>query len=95
MTSHMSVWTRGWRATLLALSLAATAEAAPGENAYYAHVVFDNSQQPGAYWYSDAVAVAPSSLERSEGRIPVDSSVFHSPPNALRLAWTSREGGGW
>jgi exo beta-1,2-glucooligosaccharide sophorohydrolase (non-reducing end) len=91
----MTVWIRRCRALLLALCLAATVQAAPGQNGYYAHVVFDNSQQPGAYWYSDAVAVAPSLLERSAGRIPVDSSVFHSPPNALRLAWTSQPGGGW
>jgi hypothetical protein len=83
-----------WRLGLAALLLASGARA-QSDHDYYRHVVFDNSQQPEAYWYSDAVAVGPSSLERTDGRIPVDSIVFHSPPNALRLAWVSRPGGGW
>ncbi|MGP8034762.1 MAG: glucoamylase family protein [Steroidobacteraceae bacterium] len=72
-----------------------SAARADTDHDYFRHVVFDNSQQPGAYWYSDAIAVAPSSLERSDDHIPVDSTVFHSPPNALRLSWLSRAGGGW
>jgi hypothetical protein len=86
--------TRRWRAALAALLLAAAARAETGYD-YFRHVVFDNSQQPGGYWYSDAVSVAPSLLERSGDRIPVDSTIFHSPPNALRLTWLSRAGGAW
>ena len=79
----------------LATALLAAAAHAAGDHDYYRHVVFDNSQQTGGYWFSKAAAVVPSSLERQDERIPVDSSVFHSPPNALRLAWVSRAGGGW
>ena len=86
-----------WRVTLAALLLPAAALAGTDHD-YFRHVVFDNSQQPDAYWYSHAVAVPPSSLERSgdrADRVPVDSTGFHSPPNALRLAWLSAAGGGW
>ncbi|MGH8265924.1 MAG: glucoamylase family protein, partial [Steroidobacteraceae bacterium] len=86
--------TRGWPVALAALLLASAA-LADTEHDYFRHVVFDNSQQPGAYWYSNAVAVAPSLLERSGDRVPVDTTVFHSPPNALRLTWLSLAGGGW
>jgi hypothetical protein len=88
------------RAAFTALLLLSSAGEAPAGAAsagqdYYRHVVFDNSQQADSYWYSDAVAVAPSSLEHASRRIPVDTTVFHSPPNALRLTWVSRAGGGW
>jgi len=86
---------RACTATLGALFFMSTANAATAGQDYYSHVVFDNSQQPDAYWYSDAVAVAPSSLAQAGRRIPVDTAIFHSPPNALRLAWVSRAGGGW
>src|SRR5579863_1225340 len=89
--------TRRWLVTFAALLLAPAA-GADTDHDYFRHVIFDNSQQPGAYWYSHAVAVPPSSLERSGergDRVPVDSALFHSPPNALRLAWVSHAGGGW
>jgi hypothetical protein len=86
---------RAPRAALTALLLLASAGEATAGQDYYRHVVFDNSQQADSYWYSDAVAVAPSSLEHAARRIPVDTTVFHSPPNALRLTWVSRAGGGW
>jgi hypothetical protein len=89
--------TRRWLVTFAALLLAPAARA-DTDHDYFRHVIFDNSQQPGAYWYSHAVAVPPSSLERSGergDRVPVDSALFHSPPNALRLAWVSHAGGGW
>ena len=62
---------------------------------YYRHVIFDNSQQADAYWYSTASATAPSTLEQKDWHLPVDTKVFLSPPNALRLAWQSKPGGGW
>jgi hypothetical protein len=59
------------------------------------HVIFDNSQQTDGYWYSTASATSPSRLEHQQQRLPVESRFFHSPPNALRLTWQSRLGGGW
>jgi len=71
------------------------AQALQGQTAYYRHAVFDNSQQADFYWNSFAQAVAPSTLEGKDWRLPVDTSVFLSPPNALRLHWQSNPGGGW
>ncbi len=62
---------------------------------YYRHVVFDNSQNSSYDWYSTAQAVAPSELEQKDARLPVESRIFLTPPNALRLQWQSKQGGGW
>ena len=66
----------------------------PSPSEYYNHVFFDNSAQTGTYWYSSASAGAPSTLEQQDYHLPVETSTFHSPPNALRLAWQSKAGGG-
>lgn len=62
---------------------------------YDRHVVFDNARAPGPYHFSRASQIAPSAFEIVAGAIPVDTQVFHSPPNSLRLKWTSRYGGDW
>ena len=65
------------------------------QTAYYRHVIFDNSQRAGYNWNSSAQAVAPSTLEQQDWHLPVESMIFLSPPNALRLAWLSAPNGGW
>jgi len=62
---------------------------------YYRHVYFDNSLTPDAYFYSSASASAPSDLEQRNYKLPVETKIFLTPPNALRIAWQSRAGGGW
>jgi exo beta-1,2-glucooligosaccharide sophorohydrolase (non-reducing end) len=62
---------------------------------YLNHVLFDNSLTADNDFYSDAQAVFPSTIQAVEGRIPVDTKVFLSPPNALRLQWRSMPGGSW
>jgi exo beta-1,2-glucooligosaccharide sophorohydrolase (non-reducing end) len=62
---------------------------------YYRHTFFDNSNTADAYFYSVGKAVEPSALELNDGKAPVDSLVFLTPPNALRLAWQSKPGGSW
>jgi exo beta-1,2-glucooligosaccharide sophorohydrolase (non-reducing end) len=62
---------------------------------YYRHVFFDNSLTPDAYFYSAGKATAPSLLALVDGKLPVETGTFFTPPNALRLEWTSRPGGGW
>lgn len=79
---------------LLVLSLVSPS-ALRAQTAYYRHAVFDNSLQPDYYWSSTAQATAPSTLEGKNWRLPVDTSHFLSPPNALRLHWQSQPGGGW
>ena len=65
------------------------------DSSYYRHVVFDNSQNSSYDWYSTAQAVAPSVLEQKDARLPVESRIFLTPPNAIRLQWQSQPGGGW
>jgi exo beta-1,2-glucooligosaccharide sophorohydrolase (non-reducing end) len=74
------------------LPLVARASAAPD---YYNHVVFDNSVTSDYYYYSGGRSVFPSTLQLQSGQIPVDTKVFYTPPNALRLQWLSVEGGSW
>ncbi len=62
---------------------------------YDRHVLFDNSASDGGYRSSNGWRIAPSALELAEGTVPVETKHFVSPPNALRLAWTSAPGGAW
>lgn len=68
---------------------------AQGPSAYYRHVVFDNSLTSDSYYYSRGQASGQSYLEQQNGRLPVETSTFLTPPNAIRLQWQSAPGGGW
>jgi hypothetical protein len=71
------------------------ASVARGDTEYYRHVLFDNSLESDAYYYSEGKASAPSTLELDGNKLPVSHAVFFTPPNALRLRWRSVAGGGW
>jgi exo beta-1,2-glucooligosaccharide sophorohydrolase (non-reducing end) len=60
-----------------------------------AHVFFETSAADRSYFFSEATVVAPSALEVIEGKVPVESRRFYSPPNCLRLKWSSGAGGDW
>ena len=62
---------------------------------YDQHVLFANAPADGGYSRCEASVIAPSTLELVDGRFPVDSGHFVSPPNALRLHWKSAPGGDW
>lgn len=62
---------------------------------YDRHVIYDNSPAPGGYFNTETYVVAPSGLERVDTRLPTTTERFVSPPNALRLSWTSASGGDW
>ncbi len=62
---------------------------------YYRHSVFDNSLTADYYFYSRGQVSPPSLLQLDHGKLPVESKLVLSPPNALRLAWTSAPGVGW
>src|SRR5580700_4634166 len=62
---------------------------------YYRHVFFDNSLTSDSYYYSAGKATAPSLLTVLDSKLPVETRAFFTPPNALRLEWTSQPGGGW
>lgn len=85
------------RALGLCLLLAGLCLARPAaaQSDYYRHVFFDNSQQLSLYWQSSGSATAPSDLESAGDRLPVESTVFRTPPNAIRIEWQSAPGGSW
>ncbi|MGH9829016.1 MAG: glucoamylase family protein, partial [Blastocatellia bacterium] len=62
---------------------------------YYRRVFFDSSLTADSYFYSSGKASAPSQLKLLNGKLPVETRTFFSPPNALRLEWNSQPGGGW
>lgn len=62
---------------------------------YERHVVFDNARTEGPWYYSHAEVIAPSALTLVDGKVPAVTDRSHSPPNALRIEWTSATGGGW
>ncbi len=84
-------------AVLLGLASAAALPAAnKGTPSFYdRHVLFDNSRSVGGHGASEGWQVAPSALALVDGTVPIETARFVSPPNALRLAWTSAPGGAW
>jgi exo beta-1,2-glucooligosaccharide sophorohydrolase (non-reducing end) len=72
-----------------------SARPAAAESDYYRHVFFDNSRQVSQYWQSSGSASEPSALVHTGYRLPVESKVFRTPPNAVRIEWQSQSGGSW
>jgi hypothetical protein len=77
------------------LFAACLATGALANTEYYRHVFFDNSLTADNYFYSAGSKSEPSSLALNGEKLPVDTEHFHTPPNALKVEWTSRAGGGW
>jgi exo beta-1,2-glucooligosaccharide sophorohydrolase (non-reducing end) len=71
------------------------AGAAQAESFYDRHVIFDNSPADGSYYQSEGMVTPPSKLEMVDYKLPVETNHFTSPPNSLRLKWTSAPGGDW
>ncbi|MGO9405414.1 MAG: glucoamylase family protein [Terriglobales bacterium] len=69
--------------------------AAHANSDYYRHVIFDNSLTSDDYFYSSGEAFGESFLEQKDQRLPVETKIFLTPPNAIRLQWQSATGGGW
>ncbi|MFN2515155.1 MAG: glucoamylase family protein [Pyrinomonadaceae bacterium] len=62
---------------------------------YYSHLLFDNSLTPKRYYYSGGKVSEPSSLALDRNKLPVETKISFTPPNALRLQWRSLPNGGW
>lgn len=62
---------------------------------YDRHVYFVNGPRSHSYFHSAGSVAAPSTLELIAGKLPVDTVAWYSPPNALRITWTSLPGGTW
>ena len=81
----------------LFLAAAALIFSAPlhADSSYYRHIFFDNSLTASSYFYSQGQASPPSKLALENGKLPLETAVFFTPPNALRLEWLSNPNGGW
>jgi exo beta-1,2-glucooligosaccharide sophorohydrolase (non-reducing end) len=98
----MSAWMnrpiRYGRILIRSVSIAAFVAAAVSARAdpnYSQQVFFENSLSPLTYFYSSGRASAPSTLSLIDGKVPIETSVFISGPNALELQWKSIADGGW
>jgi hypothetical protein len=81
------IWARQIRIPLFVLLLfilQLSSIAYAQDDGYYRNTYFDNSLTADFYFYSDASAIAPSVLEQKNGKLPVDTKTFFTPPNALR-----------
>ena len=81
-----------WLLVLLSCYCTANAQT---DTDYYRHIVFDNSLTTDHYFYSWAQATGDSSVQQQDWKLPVETKTFLTPPNALRVEWQSRQGGGW
>jgi exo beta-1,2-glucooligosaccharide sophorohydrolase (non-reducing end) len=79
----------------LAGSCLLTASRSSAQTSYYHHIFFDNGPRTPAYFYTSGKAVAPSTVELQNGKLPLDSKIFLTPPNSIRLSWQSSSGGSW
>lgn len=78
-----------------AAAMLAACIGAQAQSSWQEHEFFANSESVHAHFYSAGNVSAPSTLELIDKKLPVETKVFHSGPNALRLAWQSAPGGGW
>src|ERR1035437_6347891 len=86
---------RRQRLRALSLLLCVFPALAYASSDYYRHVIFDNSLTSDDYFYTTGQASGQSFLEQKNNRLPVESKIFLTPPNAIRLAWQSAPDGGW
>jgi exo beta-1,2-glucooligosaccharide sophorohydrolase (non-reducing end) len=83
-------------AAVVALAAAVLMPAkAQAQSDYYRHVIFDNSPTNDSYYFSRGHANGQSFLEQQDGHLPVETSNFRTPPNAIRMQWQSSPDGGW
>ena len=75
--------------------MVAIAPAASANSVYEQHVVFQDTRGIGWYLWSSGEAVGPSKLTLAGGKLPLETKLVHSPPNAIRLSWASARGGSW
>ena len=83
------------RATAILFACALAAGATRAQSSYYRHTFFDNGPKDLTYYYSSGNAVAPSTLETRQAKLPLDGTTFFTAPNSLKVAWTSQPGGAW
>jgi hypothetical protein len=85
---------RAFRAGVLFLLISSRLRAQDDQH-YSEEVFFENSAMPDSYFYSAGKISAPSTLKLIDGKLPIETAVYVSGPNALELTWRSATNGGW
>jgi hypothetical protein len=80
---------------ILSIAVLLHPTAANAASDYYRHVFFDNSLTSDDYFYGKGQSSGLSFLEQRNGRLPVETGVFLTPPNSIRLQCQSAPEGGW
>src|SRR3974390_624546 len=91
--SHLSHL--AWSVASVALLVLAFGPLAEAQSGYYRHIIFDNCPTKDTCFYTRASFNGPSFIEQQNGRLPVETEHFLSPPNAIRIQWQSAPEGGW
>src|SRR5260370_7492322 len=68
---------------------------ARADTEYYRHTFFDNSITSDAYFYSSGKVSTPSSLLLKDGKLPVDTNIFFTPPTRSPLQSQSTTAASW
>lgn len=84
-----------WAPFLIPALFFTEAASLQAQSAYFKKSFFDNSLTPDKYFHSAGKASVPSTLSLINGKLPVETGVSFTPPNALRLQWKSMPSGGW
>src|SRR6266699_298190 len=88
-------WLRYMRGGVVEGTCPVSASRCSVQTSYYRHIFFDNGPGTPAYFSTSGKAVAPSTVELQNGKLPLDSKIFLTPPNSIRLSWQSSAGGSW
>ncbi len=96
MPQKRKTYNMAWRVCYLVVGvLFLVPPLAHAQSDYYSHLLFDNSLTPKRYYHSEGKASEPSSLALDRNKLPVETKIFLTPPNALRLQWRSLPTGSW
>src|SRR6266536_947752 len=60
-----------------------TTSRSSAQTSYYRHIFFDNGPRTSAYFYTSGKAVAPSTVEFQNGKLPLDSKIFLTATRCL------------
>ncbi|MGZ8558120.1 MAG: glucoamylase family protein, partial [Chitinophagaceae bacterium] len=61
----------------------------------YDYIFFNNSRMEGNYFFSYTNVVGPSYIKNENKKLPVSETTFHTPGNALQLAYQNHGKGLW
>ena len=61
----------------------------------YTFRFFQNSPMKGDYFFSKTISSGDSFIDNKQGKLPVSSTVFHTPGNSIELNYMNTKSGSW